>query len=280
MPRLYLTHVQQAALVNQLNDCYANSTLYSTLLACLWTSLQHKPHEVIMRAPLHADLCECLSLRKEPLHLWSRAIWKRCLRHWPHSGRQQDAADFLTYFQQAADLRHFSGSWAVLSEGCLRDCGQVCPLALTCDLSLLPQVRGMCSLQQAIHHWHSSSPHPALTAGAECIAVQLNRFCTVGRLISKATVPVSLPLQVYLPSWVEGCVQNLEYKLCAALVHIGETPKQGHYRALLVESAGHMWWTDDGHKATRPTPSDAQLIIRNSYILFFRPSQVASASRA
>ena len=170
VPRLYLAHVQQAALVNQSNDCYANSTL----LACLWTSLQYKPHEVIMRAPLHADLCECLSPRNEPLHLWSRAIWKRCLRHWPHSGRQQDAADFLSHFQQAADLRHFSGSWAVLSEGCLRDCGQVCPLALTCDLSLLPQVRGMCSLQQAIHHWHSSSPHPALTAGAECIAVQLN----------------------------------------------------------------------------------------------------------
>ena len=102
----------------------------------------------------------------------------------------------------------------------------------------------------------------------------------MGRLISKAKVPVSLPLQVYLPSWVESCVQNLEYKLCAALVHIRETPKQGHYRALLVESTGHMWWTDDGHKATRPTPSDAQLIIRNSYILFFRPSHAAGASRA
>ena len=145
-------------------------------------------------------------------------------------------------------------------------------LVLTCDLSLLPKVRGVCPLQHAIDFCHSSPDNPALTAGTDCVAIQLNRFRTSGRVISKAAEAVSLPLHISLPSWVEGSARRLEYRLSAVLVHLGETPTQGHYRALLVERTGRMWWTDDGRKACSPTLADAKLIIHNSYVLFFRPS--------
>ena len=104
----------------------------------------------------------------------------------------------------------------------MSDSGQVCPITLTCDLNLIPRVRGVCPLQSAINHWHSSSPSPVLTAGTECIALQLNRFATEGRVIRKVAVAVE--------------------------VFKGDTPKQGHYRALLIESSGRMLWTDDGRK--------------------------------
>ena len=43
----------------------------------------------------------------EPVHLWSRPSWRRCLRRWPDTGRQQDAAEFLTFLQVPAQLRLF-----------------------------------------------------------------------------------------------------------------------------------------------------------------------------
>ena len=266
--RLHLDQVRQAALANPSNDCYANSTL----LACVWTSLSYKPLEVCMKEQLHADLSACLSHLTGPTHIWSRTLWKRCLRHWPHCGRQQDAADFLTYLLQAAELRYFRGSWAVLSASSLRDSGQVCPVALTCDLSQVPKVRGLCPLQSVINHWHFSPTSPALTAGTECVVLQLNRFATEGRRLSKVTVAVSLPQQISLPVWVAGSVQRLKFRLCAALVHLGDTPKQGHYRALLVERSGRMWWTDDNRNALPPTSHDTRVILCNSYVLFFCPS--------
>ena len=116
---------------------------------------------------------------------------------------------------------------------------------------------------------------PTLTAGTECVALQLNRFATEGRVVSKVTVAVSLPLQFSLPVWVEGAVQHLVFKLSAALIHLGDTPKQGHYRALLVEQTGRMWWTDDGRSALPPASTDAKGILCNSYVLFYRPSQEA-----
>ena len=191
-----------------------------------------------------------------------------------HCGRQQDAADFLTYFTQATELSHFRGSWAVLSEGWLRDSGQVCPVTLTCDLQRPPQIRGICQLQSVINHWHAAPTSPAFTAGTECVALQLNRFDTEGRVVRKVAVAVSLPLQVTLPVWVAGEVRHQVFKLSAVLAHLGDSPKQGHYRALLVlrtlvECGGRMITVE----WPPPIPANASLILRNSYVFFFRPTQ-------
>ena len=71
------------------------------------------------------------------------------------------------------------------------------------------------------------------------MALQLNRFCTEGRVVRKLHVAVSLPLRVHLPCWVEGSLSRREYRLSAAIVHLGSTPRSGHYRAL-----GRRLWPD------------------------------------
>ena len=261
----------RAKLVNQSNDCYANSVL----LAVLWTSALHCPSEASMRQSLHDDLQAPLR-SPSPQHIWSRPLMQRCLRRWPHNGRQQDAADFLQHFAQAAQLAHFQGGWSVMSEGSLRDCGGVSPLVLQCSLQELPLHRGICPLQSVIQQWQSTASQPALHAGTHCVAIQLNRFTVVDRAVHKLTTPVSLPRTIRLPRWVEGSLQQSEYRLCAALVHLGSTPHSGHYRALLIEDSGRMWWTDDNVPARPPRKDEASVLLRNVYIIFLRPSPTAS----
>ena len=258
----------RAKLLNLGNECYANSVL----LATLWTSTLHSPTEASMRQPLHDDL-QALLTSTTPQHVWSRPVIKRCLRQWPHNGRQQDAADFLQHWSQAAQLVHFQSSWSILTAGSLRDCGSVTPLVLQCDLQELPLVRGTCPLQSIVRSWQAVTSQPALHAGTTCVALQLNRFVVRDRAVHKLSTPVSLPNKIYLPCWVEGSLTQREFLLSAALVHLGSTPHSGHYRALLVEGTGKMWWTDDGVPARPPRKDEAATLLRNVYIVFLRPSQ-------
>ena len=224
-----------------------------------------------MRQALHDDL-QALLASTTPQHVWSRPIIKRCLRQWPHNGRQQDAADFLQHWSQAAQLVHFQSSWSVLTDGSLRDCGGVAPLVIQCDLQELPLVRGTCPLQSIVSSWQAVASTPALHAGTTCVALQLNRFVVRDRAVHKLSTPVSLPSKLHLPCWVEGSLTQREFLLSAAVVHLGSTPHSGHYRALLVEGTGKMWWTDDGVPARPPRKDEAATMLRNVYIIFLRPS--------
>ena len=157
-----LHSLRQLRLCNRANDCYANSTL----LALLWCSAQHCQLEVALGAPLLVDLREVLS-SSEPVHLWSRPSWRRCLRRWPDTGRQQDAAEFLTFLQVPAQLRLFAGSWALLEAHNLHDQGGVCPLFLSSDPERAATLNGMCALQGLIDTWSNSERTLGLTAGTQ-----------------------------------------------------------------------------------------------------------------
>ena len=156
-----------------------------------------------------------------------------------------------------------------MTGGSLRDCGGVSPLELQCDLRDIPLVRDICPLQNVIQYWQAAASQAALHAGTACVALQLNRFTVVDRAVHKLSTPVSLPSKLHLPCWVEG---SLRYLLSAALVHLGSTPHSGHYRTLLIESTGKMWWTDDGVPARPPRKDEAFTLLRNVYIIFLRPS--------
>ena len=191
---------------------------------------------------------------------------------WQATGCSRLPDDFLQHFAQAAQLTHFQGSWSIMNEGSLRDCGGVSPLVLQCDLQDLPLHRGICPLQSVVQHWQSAASQPALHAGTACVAIQLNRFTVVDRAVHKLSTPVSLPSTICLPCWVEGSLRQREYHISAALVHLGSTPHSGHYRTLLIESTGKMWWTDDGVPARSPRKDEASTLLRNVYIIFLRPS--------
>ncbi|CAE7477785.1 secG [Symbiodinium sp. CCMP2592] len=268
--------VAQAIAQELRNDCYANTVLLSSL----WTAACHNPTEVLLSDRIHEDIRSAIAAGSEgdsPIHIWSRPFWRRLLRHWPDTGRQQDAAEFLGFLHQASPLQCFQGSWATLEHNCLLDCGGICPLSLQVDLAQLAQHRSQCTLQSVINSWHAQENAPALAAGTSCLVLQLNRFRTVRGVVTKSKVAVTLPRTVTVPTWNEGRLTQKPYLLSAAVIHLGSTPRQGHYRSLLLDGSGKAWWTDDRQPAVVPQKDDALLMMRNAYLLFMRP---ASAERS
>ena len=199
-----------------------------------------------MKMSLIRDLQEFLALAT-PVHVWSRPSWRRSLRHWPDTGRQQDAAEFLSFLRTAAQLEYFAGSWASLVANELTDYGTVCPVFLSSSLDSASDSDRPCSLHKLIRQWQCSERPPVFTAGTQCVALQLSRFHTTDRRVLKSRSPASLPNTVRLPVWVAGRVQQLLFHLCSALIHLGHTPNSdsGHYRAVLIGSDNTYWITDD-----------------------------------
>ena len=267
------TWIRSLALLNRANDCYANSTI----LAILWTTALYSSLDEVSHKPALQDdigalvstgLPSCPSA--PPVHLWSRPAWARLLRHWPDTGRQQDAAEFLNHFRQACALRHFQSTWHIITREGLLDSGSVCPLLLQCELEALPLTRGVCMLQSIIEAWHGLPGTPTLAAGTTCVALQLNRFRTQEGVVLKTQTPVTLPRTVHLPMWVEGSVASSRFLLSAVVFHLGSSPFRGHYRTLLVEKQGRAWLTEDGIAASPPNRSYVKTIQENAYLLFLR----------
>ena len=101
---------------------------------------------------------------------------------------------------------------------------------------------------------------------------QLSRFHASDRRVRKSRSPVSLPNTVRLPVWVEGRVEQVPFHFCSALIHLGDTPNSGHYRAVLMGSDSTYWITDDDVVARRAIKSDLDIILRNVCVVFLRPS--------
>ena len=224
-----------------------------------------------MKPALRADLREILAsglTTKTPAHLWSRPyLWRRHLRHWPDTGRQQDAAQFLSFFRQACALTHFKGTWNIISHNSLIDSGSVCPLMLNCEVDRLPMANGICALPKIVEAWHNLPGTPTLASGTACVVLQLNRFRTVGGVVTKTGTPVTLPATVNPPIWVEGSTTFAKFLLSAVVIHLGSSPHQGHYRVLLVEEQGRAWITEDGIAAQPPH----RTVQENAYFLYLRP---------
>ena len=89
---------------------------------------------------------------------------------------------------------------------------------------------------------------------------------------------MTLPRVVQLPVWLEGAVQPLPFYLCAAQIHLGNTPHSGHYRAVFFGSGPELWITDDSVCARRVVSADASLIQQNVYIVYLRPIHGSASS--
>ena len=123
-----------------------------------------------MKVTLIQDLQELLALTT-PVHVWSRLPWRRSLRHWPDTERQQHAAEFLGVLRTAAQLEYFAGSWASLAANELTDLGTVCPVFLSASLDRASESDRPCSLQQLIRKWQRTERPPVFTAGTQCVAL-------------------------------------------------------------------------------------------------------------
>ncbi|CAE7353220.1 secG [Symbiodinium sp. CCMP2592] len=193
------------------------------------------------------------------------------LRHWPDTGRQQDAAEFLSHLNQACQFSALQGTWAILQQGQLVDCGHVSPLLLNCDLTSLPRTHGISTLQAAVHAWHRLPGNPTLASGVTCAVLQLNRFSSESGRVRKTRTPIALPKELRVPTWQHDSVVQVRYALSAAVIHLGGSPKEGHYRTLLFDQGGSVRITDDGTPSTPPSRDLARVTQENVYLIVIRP---------
>ena len=88
-----------------------------------------------------------------------------------------------------------------------------------------------------------AAPHALATDPSEPL-LQLNRFREVGGVYAKSTAPVvptdTLSISVFPDDGLQR--RTLRYRLRAAIIHIGETPQSGHYRAVTfhVGATAHL----------------------------------------
>ena len=267
VPEAIRVALRKLKLGNRSNECYANSVL----LASLWTTTYCASLEVNLRPTLVRGLVSAFQGPTVSHHLWSTGAWARLFQQWPHEGRQQDAADFLTFLRQQSLLSSFGGQWLVMHESQLTDAGSLCPIILQGDLPKLCGDRQACRLQEIVDAWHLQSGSPALYSEARCVALQLNRFQQRAG-VAKCRSRVALPLRVHLPCWVEGVIRLKPFLVRAALIHLGESTRNGHYRSVLFETSGRCWYTDDYSSATNPSLSDARVFQENVYVIFLSPA--------
>ena len=87
----------------------------------------------------------------------------------------------------------------------------------------------------------------------------------------RALKKVQVPETCSLPVFTEGLsLSHHRFRFRAGIIHLGETPCTGHYRAILKPSAGQtLFITDDGVPAVKITRAQEETVRANLYLCFF-----------
>ena len=96
----------------------------------------------------------------------------------------------------------------------------------------------------------------------------------------KSTVRVALSPSLSLPCFSHAAhdmhqglgTRFVRYQLQAILMHIGATPIEGHYQAVLIREE-RMYLSDDGRYSTVLRASQATLAETNAYVLLYSRTQ-------
>ena len=99
-----------------------------------------------------------------------------------------------------------------------------------------------CSLQDLVEAWTFQHHVYALSGEWDRVPVVLGRYARD----RKNQARVLFDGDVQLPVFGHGCVlRQARYRVEAALVHLGDEPSSGHYRAILRHQ-GKWYYTDEG----------------------------------
>ena len=227
-----LSWTQRTILLNPGVLCYANSSILA---------LMHVGERIGVQDPrldcLRRDLLQAQQ-RGRGVNLCSLSGFEALARGWRFRGRQEDAAEFTHHILTALGLRVLWQSRLEEVEGVrVTDGGSM--LFLQVPFS-------SCSLQELIEAWTFQNHVYALTGEWDKLPVVLGRY-TRGRK-NQARVVFDGDLQ--LPVFGNGRdLRQARYRVESALVHLGNEPECGHYRALL-RGDGQWFYTDDGVPST------------------------------
>ena len=258
--------ILKAKLLNRSNVCYSNATVLCLLWACNFCQ-----QDLLPRA-LHASL-EALLKKGKPVQLWDILPYKQLLSNWPRPGQQHCAAEFLKHYQASADMSGLNGIWQARTlAGEVRYMGDTCPLPVS-----VPLTAGD-TLQDIIDRWAAQSEVHALWYPADCIALQLSRYSN-GKLLTPVTLAPHR--NVHIPNYVAAdChVQKVAYVLRCAVVHLGATPAEGHYRAAFFED-DRVLYANDNKAAVTANAHHIAEISTNCYVLYLTREEMFDPRRA
>ena len=196
------------------NTCYVNATLQS-LVAALGDD--------DASAELRPLLSHCSKHQQEqrPLNPTGLFSLRSLMPRWKFDGRQQDAAEFLSFLLQGNTGTLQPVNWQGRTDGI----PEVADQALT-PLEL-PLTRICVTLQQACTAWYNHVYQRALAWAPDILPVTLARW-TEG---SKSLTPLDLRQRLSLPTW--GAAQHREwrtYEVRSGVYHLGATLTAGHFR--------------------------------------------------
>ena len=236
-------------------DRWLASQAPASSVSRLLAKLRHRPRE------------------RGPLALRHQREWGEVTRRWGPLRLQHDAAEFLLHvLGLAADFPVFS-PWRTLSgEGMLPAGDHGCNI-ISLDLVNTAGAH-LHSLQDCITAWHELQLHQHVLCDAGFVVFQLKRFSR-NAFIRKDTSEIVLSSRVLMPCvctpperpW-EQQVQWLEFELISCVMHVGASPQAGHYQAVLYDTSGEGYLTDDGRPARIAVAADS--ISKRCYLLFLR----------
>ena len=151
----------------------------------------------------------------------------------------------------------------------ITDQGAGCPLLL----SVQSPDSAHSTLQPILDAWHSQAAKHGFAAAPMSVVLQINRFQQVGDSWTKCNQRVQVPDTCSLPVFSDGLdVTWHRFRFRAGVIHLGSTPRTGHYRSILKPSAGQtLLITDDGVPAAKVTRAQEDVIRANLYLCFFTP---------
>ena len=192
-----------------------------------------------------------------------------------HPSRDQhDAGEFAGWFRQRLFEKtlpqHMQEGWSSRLLSSTEDHADVfAPVPMACP------VEGFITLQQ-ITNWHHQEPFVhAFTCDSPWICLQVSRFPFLGQK-SRCSVLWDGRLPVQLPIFSDRRGIHVvwhDFVVTAGIIHLGDTPTEGHYRSILWHS-GTVKSCDDFRSAL-PLGVDPE-IASTIYLIWVIPLKCTS----
>ena len=237
---------------NRSNYCYLNSVAVAVHWAVL--SSGSTPRDLGSFGPA-IDVLNRLKQVELPGH----TTWKALLQGWRRPMQQHDVTELMSFVMDPRS-RLVVGEWQARCIEPGHD--TICDRGFTSPFVSF-EIRGHATLQDALTAWHEQHYRHALCDPPKLLAIQLGRFCSVGRHTVKVKTSCVIPLDIAIPYFRNDLLECglQQYRLCSGIVHVGDMATTGHYRPFCVHSVVHR----PGYEATSPDNSGAML---GSYTLF------------
>ena len=193
-----------------------------------------------------------------------------------HPSRDQhDAGEFAGWFRQRLLEKtlpqYMQEGWSSRFLSSIEDYADVfAPVPVACP------IEGFIILQQMITNWHHQEPFVhAFTCDSPWICLQVSRFPFLGQK-SRCSVLWDRRLPVQLPIFSDRRGIHVvwhDFVVTAGIIHLGDTPTEGHYRIILWHS-GTVKSCDDFRSAL-PLGVDPE-IASTIYLIWIIPLKCTS----